>query len=81
MLDISLPDYNFACGPINGTSTFSLPNGDIITMESKLVEADLFNQYKVTFLKYEKWRKGALIQTELHALHYGGMGSKNLSSF
>jgi len=64
MLDLFLPDPDFECG-YKGTSTFNLPSGDIITMESKLVEADLFNQYKVSHLKYEKWRDGALIQTEL----------------
>lgn len=64
MLDLFLPDPDFECG-YKGTSTFNMPSGDIITMESKLVEADLFNQYKVTHLKYEKWRDGALIQTEL----------------
>lgn len=34
-------------------------------MEGKLVEADLFNQYKVSYLKYEKWRDGKLAKTEL----------------
>ncbi|MBP1966673.1 SAM-dependent methyltransferase [Paenibacillus aceris] len=43
ILDIFLPDTNFECGQFGGTSTFNLPNGDIITMEGKLVEADFFN--------------------------------------
>lgn len=75
MLDLFLPDPNFDCGPIGGTSTFSFPNGDIITMEAKLVEADFYNQYKVTYLKYEKWRNGTLIQTELQrfALRWYGV--------
>ncbi len=65
LLDLFLPDTNFEVGQFGGTSTVHCPNGDIITMEGKLVEADLFNQYKVSYLKYEKWRNGALIQTEL----------------
>ncbi|MGM0884893.1 MAG: class I SAM-dependent methyltransferase [Bacillota bacterium] len=65
MLDLFLPDNNFEVGQFGGTSTFNIPNGDIITMEGKLVEADIFNQYKVSYLKYEKWRNGSLIQTEL----------------
>ncbi len=75
ILDIFLPDDNFECGRINKTSTFNLPNGDIITMEDKLVEADFFKQYKVNHLKYEKWRNGALIQTELQrfALRWYGI--------
>jgi ubiquinone/menaquinone biosynthesis C-methylase UbiE len=75
MLDLFLPDNNFVCGRFDGTSTFNLPNGDVITMEGKLVEADLYDQYKVSYLKYEKWRNGALIQTELQrfALRWYGI--------
>jgi len=75
ILDLFLPDNSFECGRLGGTSTFNLPNGDIITMESNLVEADLYNQYKVSYLKYEKWRNGTLIQTELQrfALRWYGV--------
>lgn len=75
MLDLFLPDHNFECGQFGGTSAFTLPNGDTITMEGKLVEADFYHQYKVSHLKYEKWRNGALIQTELQrfALRWYGI--------
>ncbi|MFJ5717975.1 class I SAM-dependent methyltransferase [Neobacillus sp. NPDC093127] len=76
MLDLFLPDNNFQVdGRFEGTSAFTLPNGDTITMEEKLVEADLFNQYKVSYLKYEKWRTGKLIQSELQrfALRWYGV--------
>lgn len=75
MLDLFLPDSNFECGQFGGTSTFNLSNGDIITMEGKLVEADLYSQYKISYLKYEKWRDGELIQTELQrfALRWYGI--------
>ncbi|WP_379131289.1 class I SAM-dependent methyltransferase [Paenibacillus sp. sgz500958] len=75
ILDFFLPDTNFECGRIGGTSTLHLPNGDIITMEKTLVEADLYNQYKINFIKYEKWHHGALIQTELQrfALRWYGV--------
>lgn len=75
ILDIFLPDTNFEVGKYVGASTFHLPNGDIITMESKLAEADLYQQYKVSYLKYEKWRNGALIGTELQhfALRWYGI--------
>jgi ubiquinone/menaquinone biosynthesis C-methylase UbiE len=68
VLDIFLPDTQFQCGPMGGTSTFELANGDTITMEKTLVEADFYQQYKVSLIKYEKWRQGALIQTELQRL-------------
>jgi ubiquinone/menaquinone biosynthesis C-methylase UbiE len=52
---------------INKISTKSLvtPEKDIITIESKLVEVNFLDQYTVTFNKYEKWRQGKLVQTEL----------------
>ncbi|CAH1199090.1 hypothetical protein PAECIP111893_01227 [Paenibacillus plantiphilus] len=69
ILDLHLPSNNYNSsdnGHWGGSSTFHLPNGDIITMEGKCVEADLFfNQYRVDYIKYEKWRNGKLIQTEL----------------
>ncbi|MGE8205472.1 class I SAM-dependent methyltransferase [Heyndrickxia sp. NPDC080065] len=75
ILDIFLPDKNFNVATDCEISTFTFPNDDIITMESKLVEADLFNQYKVSYLKYEKWRKGKIIQSELQrfALRWYGV--------
>lgn len=79
ILDLFLPDNKFNSSDIGrwcGSSTYHLLNGDIITMESKCVEADLFfNQYRVNYLKYEKWRNGALVQTELQrfALRWYGV--------
>ncbi|AZU62482.1 class I SAM-dependent methyltransferase [Neobacillus mesonae] len=75
ILDLFLPDDNPHVGSFEGTSTFNVSNGDIITMEGKLVEVDFLNQYKVSYLKYEKWRKGKLIQTELQrfALRWYGV--------
>ncbi|TLS51886.1 class I SAM-dependent methyltransferase [Paenibacillus antri] len=79
ILDLFLPDNNYNSsefGRWGGSATHHLPNGDIITMESKTVEADLFfSQYRVSLLKYEKWRNGVLIQTELQrfALRWYGV--------
>lgn len=79
ILDLFLPDNNYnsaELGRWGGSATYHLPNGDIITMESKCIEADLFfNQHTVSYLKYEKWRNGELIQTELQrfALRWYGV--------
>lgn len=79
ILDLFLPDNNCnssEMGRWGGSATYHLPNGDIITMEGKCVEADLFyNQYRISYLKYEKWRGGELIQTELQrfALRWYGI--------
>ncbi|MGZ9585271.1 class I SAM-dependent methyltransferase [Paenibacillus marinisediminis] len=46
-------------------STYELPTGDIITMENRIVEVSHLHQYVIRHLKYEKWRSGQLIQSEL----------------
>ncbi|MBH5316392.1 class I SAM-dependent methyltransferase [Paenibacillus sp. GSMTC-2017] len=63
IVDLELP-HSWKTGEIS-TSTFSLPNGDGITMESKSIEIDWLNQYTVSYIKYEKWHQGKLSQTEL----------------
>lgn len=59
ILDLFLPDNNYnssELGRWDGMATYHLPNGDLITMEGKNAEVDLFfNQYRVSYLKYEKW--------------------------
>lgn len=40
-------------------------NGDVITVESQIVEVDPIKQFRVSQTRYEKWRSGKLIQTEL----------------
>ena len=55
---------DFSIGTVS-TRTWVCSNGDIITLESKIVEVDYINQYTVSHNRYEKWREGVLIQTEL----------------
>lgn len=47
------------------TRTWETKDGDIITLESKVIEVDYINQYTISHHRYEKWRNGSLIQTEL----------------
>lgn len=47
------------------TKTWVSENGDYITLENKVVEIDYVNQYTISHNRYEKWRSGELIQTEL----------------
>ncbi|WP_353095118.1 class I SAM-dependent methyltransferase [Tissierella praeacuta] len=50
---------------IVSTKTWKCSNGDIITLENKVVEVDYINQYTISHGRYEKWRDGVLVQTEL----------------
>ncbi|MCI1592145.1 MULTISPECIES: class I SAM-dependent methyltransferase [Heyndrickxia] len=47
------------------TRTWSCQNGDVITLETTNVEVDYINQYLISHGRYEKWRNGTLVQTEL----------------
>ena len=47
------------------TRTWGCANGDVITLESNTVEIDYIHQYTVAHGRYEKWRNGKLLQTEL----------------
>ncbi|RST59073.1 class I SAM-dependent methyltransferase [Siminovitchia terrae] len=47
------------------TSTFPFSNEEGILLESKSIEMNWVDQYTLTYLKYEKWRKGKLVDTEL----------------
>ncbi|KGR78020.1 class I SAM-dependent methyltransferase [Ureibacillus manganicus] len=47
------------------TRTWETKDGDLITLESKMVEVDFMNQYTISHHRYEKWRNGQLIQSEL----------------
>ncbi len=75
IMDIFLPDREFKPGAFEGTNSYHMPSGDLITMETKLAEVNLLHQYKVSHLKYEKWRNGELLQTELQyfALRWYGI--------
>ena len=63
IIDLEMP-YSFKDGEIS-TSTISLPNGEGITIESKSIQLDWINQRTVRYLKYEKWKDGKIIDTEL----------------
>ncbi|MFC9710796.1 class I SAM-dependent methyltransferase [Paenibacillus sp. NPDC056933] len=68
VLDLFLPDVTNTTPHYSGTSTVQLQNGDTITMESKDIELNMLQQYKVSLIRYEKWRQGTLIATELQQL-------------
>ena len=46
-------------------TSYEMPSGEVITLENRLVEVSHLHQYVIRHLKYEKWRDGQLVQTEL----------------
>ncbi|MFM9276992.1 class I SAM-dependent methyltransferase [Paenibacillus jiagnxiensis] len=63
LLDLFL-QTEFRTGIVN-TSTFPAADGAVITLEEKVVSVDWLNQCKISHLRYEKWKEGVLLQTEL----------------
>ena len=73
ILDLELqPDLRV--GTIS-TGTVETPQGETITTESNVVEVNFLKQYSVSYLRYEKWQDGELVQTEMQreALRWYGL--------
>lgn len=47
------------------TRTWESKHDEMITLESKIMEIDFINQYNISHNRYEKWKDGQLIQSEL----------------
>jgi len=63
IVDLLLP-LHWRTGEIS-TSYYQLSDTEGIALESKSVEMDWINQTTLTVLKYEKWKSGKLVDTEL----------------
>lgn len=63
IMDLFIPnDYNTSS---TTTRTWETPSQEVIILEDKRIELHLLEQRIVSILKYEKWKDGKLIQTEL----------------
>lgn len=63
LIDLEIPN-NWHTGEIS-TTTVSLSADEGIILENKSIEIDWVNQTTLSYLKYEKWKKGKLVDTEL----------------
>jgi ubiquinone/menaquinone biosynthesis C-methylase UbiE len=73
ILDLEL-QTDLRVGTIS-TGTVETPQGETITTESNVVEVNFLEQYSVSYLRYEKWQEGELMQTEMQrfALRWYGL--------
>lgn len=44
------------------------PNGDVLTVEHRKVKLDWIHQYSVSHNRYERWRNGTLVESELERM-------------
>jgi len=66
IMDLFIPtDMNISS---TSTKTWNTPNHEVIVLEEKRIEVNILEQKIVSLLKYEKWKEGSLIQTELQRL-------------
>ena len=76
IFDVFLPD-RLAPGYIS-TRRFDMPAGDLITLETKLVEANQVNQTLLYHHRYDKWYKQRLVETELEEFKLRWYGLEEL---
>lgn len=63
ILDLFLPtDFNANAISIR---TLETPQQEVLVLEDRRIEVNLIEQKTVSLLKYEKWKDGALLQSEL----------------
>jgi SAM-dependent methyltransferase len=52
----------------DGIRSWTTPEGDLLRLDSRRAELDLLGQRVVSHTRYERWRGGRLVDTELEAL-------------
>lgn len=56
--------------------TWTTPGGDLLRIEGRAVEIDLLRQRRVTHDRYERWRDGRLVESELEVMAFRLWGLK-----
>ena len=73
IMDLFIPtDLN---AHFTSTRTWSTANHEVIILEERRTEVNILEQRIVSLLKYEKWKEGNLIQTELQRLPLSWYGN------
>lgn len=75
LLLVDLPPLSFLDAP-SGMRSWTASNGDLLTLDSRLMTKDSVGQRRVNHDRYERWRDGALLETELERFAYRVWGLK-----
>lgn len=75
LLLVDLPPLNFLDAP-SGLRSWTATNGDLLTLDSKMVRKDVVAQKRLNHDRYERWRDGRLMETELELFAYRVWGVK-----
>lgn len=66
MIDIQAPGASWL--EQQGLRTWSMPNGDLLRLDSRIAETDPIHQSAVVHMVYERWRAGRLVESELEIM-------------
>lgn len=75
LLLVDLPPLSFLDAP-GGVRSWTAANGDLLTLESRQVRKDVLAQTRLNHDRYERWRDGCLLETELELFAYRAWGAK-----
>lgn len=62
-----------------GERSWTATNGDLITLRSSQAEIDPISQRRVNHDRYERWRDGRLVETEIERFAYRVWGMRELA--
>ena len=74
LLALDIPPMDFFGPAPERARAWTAPNGDLLRMEAQLVDIDVVRQRRVEHDRYERWRDGKLIESELEVFAYRSWG-------
>lgn len=77
-LYIDIPPLAYLTNERPDVRTWTAENGDVLRIEGRAVEIDLLSQRRVTHDRYERWRNGRLVESELEVMAFRLWGLKEL---
>jgi len=81
VLVIDLQGLNFLIGGQPDRRRWTAPNGDLLTCEGLRTATDLMRQRAETTYRYERWRDGTLVESQIDVMaqHYWGLDEFRLA--
>lgn len=68
VLVLDLQGLNFLAGEGTDRRRWTAPNGDLLTLEGLRVKTDWLAQRAEAMLRYERWREGRLVESQMEAM-------------
>jgi hypothetical protein len=74
LLLVDLPPLSFLTVPADSLRSWTAANGDLIRLESRMAQTDWLAQRRANHDRYERWRDGRLVESELEIFAYRAWG-------